>query len=633
MSNYPNFSKNQFLRAADFNTAALVTLSDSHDTNAQFHLPGLINPALATYTFTGMTVTAVLPAPFCIEFGSGALVFAHGTATNSDTQTYGTSFTSLVPVTTPIVAYLLASVVTIQQNPITIVGPPQGHPSFNPNFVQYTAYTSNVESLVLTASTTPANNVTTFEMGRTTLLAGQTAITTFDVSHVVRASSLLAPTGVVAGTYFPPTVTVGVDGRVTQIAQTLIGSSNLTTTGVAAGTYFPPSLKIGTDGRVISAVSTLIGTGNLTTTGVAAGSYTSPTLSIGADGRIITAVSAAYVHQGGGVGQLTNQVYIGWSTTGLKCTIDATDEGHFAFLEGAAFTGAVSVRTTLSVSGTSTLGNVVASGNVSVAGTIGSSTGISTLGSIAASANITTASQFSTNLGMISSGNISCGITVNPNPVADSADGILITPSGAINSFSPGSSWSTGTGTLHVFYTNGFIFVGSITTNGTLTFYNTASDRRLKENLTPLRGALDRMKLATPMRGNMISDQAKTQIDMFIADNLALAVPEAVTGKKDEMVTHTNVILAANGGVVATDVTQAAWEAGKLVVTDGPAPIYAHNSTWQASITMPVYQQADLSKTAPLHWAATLELEARVEAQDAVIATLQKQMAALMKTA
>ena len=37
------------------------------------------------------------------------------------------------------------------------------------------------------------------------------------------------------------------------------------------------------------------------------------------------------VHQGGGTGQLSNTIYIGWSGSDLLCTVDATDMGAFAF--------------------------------------------------------------------------------------------------------------------------------------------------------------------------------------------------------------------------------------------------------------------------------------------------------------
>lgn len=49
----------------------------------------------------------------------------------------------------------------------------------------------------------------------------------------------------------------------------------------------------------------------------------------------VSAGSLGYtpVHQGGGTGQGTNSIYIGYATSGgtLKCTVDATDLGSFAF--------------------------------------------------------------------------------------------------------------------------------------------------------------------------------------------------------------------------------------------------------------------------------------------------------------
>lgn len=220
MSTSPNFSQKQFLQASVFNTAMASILSASHDTNARFHSVGLVNPADATYSIASLVVTADLPSPFAIEFGSGALSYAHGTVTNADTQTYAVNFAPFVPASGSSTVYMLASAVTIQQVPYTVIGPPIGHPSYSPTFVPYVAYTTNVESIAVTASTTPPDNVTTFELGRTTLVAGQTTITTFSTANIVLASSLLAPTGVTAGAYSTPTITVGADGRIQAIATT-----------------------------------------------------------------------------------------------------------------------------------------------------------------------------------------------------------------------------------------------------------------------------------------------------------------------------------------------------------------------------------------------------------------------------
>lgn len=76
--------------------------------------------------------------------------------------------------------------------------------------------------------------------------------------------------------------------------------------------------------------------------------------------------------------------------------------------------------------------------------------------------------------------------------------------------------------------------VGSISTNGTTTAYNTSSDYRLKENIVPLIGALPRLLQAQARRYNFKSDTSLT-LDGFIAHELASVVPEAVHGSKDEV--------------------------------------------------------------------------------------------------
>jgi len=122
------------------------------------------------------------------------------------------------------------------------------------------------------------------------------------------------------------------------------------------------------------------------------------------------------------------------------------------------------------------------------------------------------------------------------------------------------------TGTLGIFY-RGTTAVGSISTNGSTTAYNTSSDYRLKENVVELTGATTRLKQLDPKRFNFIADDTTT-VDGFLAHEVQSVVPEAITGIHNE------------------------------VDADGN----------------PVYQGIDQSKLVPLLVATIKELEARITA-------------------
>jgi hypothetical protein len=117
--------------------------------------------------------------------------------------------------------------------------------------------------------------------------------------------------------------------------------------------------------------------------------------------------------------------------------------------------------------------------------------------------------------------------------------------------------------------------VGSISVTGTSTAYNTSSDYRLKENFTPVTGALTRCNSLPVWRFNFIGDD-KT-FDGFKAHEAQLVVPEAVTGHKDEVDENGN----------------------------------------------PVYQGIDQSKLVPLLFAAVQELSAQVTSLTARVAALE----------
>jgi hypothetical protein len=83
--------------------------------------------------------------------------------------------------------------------------------------------------------------------------------------------------------------------------------------------------------------------------------------------------------------------------------------------------------------------------------------------------------------------------------------------------------------------------VGNISVTSSATSYNTSSDYRLKENVVPMEGALDRVAQLKPSRFNFIADSDKT-VDGFLAHEVAEVIPEAITGEKDAVDEEGNAI-------------------------------------------------------------------------------------------
>ena len=73
--------------------------------------------------------------------------------------------------------------------------------------------------------------------------------------------------------------------------------------------------------------------------------------------------------------------------------------------------------------------------------------------------------------------------------------------------------------------------IGSIVVNSGSVAYNTTSDYRLKENIAPMTGALDKVSALRPCTYTWKATGEHTQ--GFIAHELAEVVPDAVSGQKD----------------------------------------------------------------------------------------------------
>jgi hypothetical protein len=171
----------------------------------------------------------------------------------------------------------------------------------------------------------------------------------------------------------------------------------------------------------------------------------------------------------------------------------------------------------------------------------------------------------------------------------------------------------------HISFVNPNGVVGSISTNGTATAYNTSSDYRLKENVVPLSGAIDRLQQIPVHRFNFIADP-ETTVDGFIAHEAQAIVPECVTGTKDET-QLVSAVIAEDGSLLAQGVTESEWESGKVEDDEGNSRFPA-DSQWVDEYEVPVYQGIDQSKLVPLLTAALQEAIAE-------IASLRDRVAAL----
>ena len=157
----------------------------------------------------------------------------------------------------------------------------------------------------------------------------------------------------------------------------------------------------------------------------------------------------------------------------------------------------------------------------------------------------------------------------------------------------------TGTGFQMRFgnVTNGV--VGSITTTTSATSYNTSSDYRLKEDMQPMTGAIERVNALNPVNFAWKSDGSR--VDGFLAHEAQAVVPEAVHGTKDAMRDE------------EYEVTPAVLDEDGNVVTEAVI----------GTRSVPDYQGIDQSKLVPLLTAALQEAITKIETLETKVAALE----------
>jgi hypothetical protein len=276
------------------------------------------------------------------------------------------------------------------------------------------------------------------------------------------------------------------------------------------------------------------------------------------------------------------------STSGLGVTGTLSTTGAASLGSTLGVTGAATLGSTLSVTGSVTAASVASSGAVS--GTTLAASGAATLsstlavtGAITATGGLTAAAPVLTAAGTVSAPSHSFSTDTNTGLYSGGADVLKFTTGGtermSIDAAGTVSVVGSGGGQLVLTETatstiqaQKFVMAavqkGNIDISTTGVTYNTASDYRLKENITPLTEAVDRLEQLRPKRFQFISDPSHQTMEGFIAHEVAEVVPAAVSGEKDG--TYSN--------------------------------------------GQPMYQSIDASRLVPLLVAAVQELALRVEA-------------------
>ena len=185
------------------------------------------------------------------------------------------------------------------------------------------------------------------------------------------------------------------------------------------------------------------------------------------------------------------------------------------------------------------------------------------------------------------------------------------------------------------FYADG-VYKGGISVSTSATAYNTSSDYRLKENITPVQGAADIVKAMQPVTYTFKSDGSWH--DGFLAHELQELHPRAVVGEKDAMqdeeyeVTPTvyeDIIIPAVEAVA--EVPAVYDDEGVLVSEMVPAVEAEAERTEQQLVSeavmgtrsVPDYQGVDYSKLTPILTAALQEALNKIDALEARLTALE----------
>jgi hypothetical protein len=171
----------------------------------------------------------------------------------------------------------------------------------------------------------------------------------------------------------------------------------------------------------------------------------------------------------------------------------------------------------------------------------------------------------------------------------------------------------------HISFENVNGQVGKINTAGTQTFYVTSSDYRLKTDIQPMQGSIDRVKALNPCNFEWVNDGGR--VDGFIAHEVQDVVPEAIVGEKDAMRDQDYVESEATGDIY-TPAIEATYETIQVELTPAVEAVY-ETVTVEISPAVDATYDDDGNELTPAIEAVTEEQEQLVT--PAVDATYEEQ--------
>ncbi len=382
----PNFSRYEFIDQDVLNASFLGPYNNFLIQNAAFISPGGVNWSYLTAVPTLLVVTVTAPAPFGVQFNSGVFSQAHGITDGVDTNVYSLNFASFVPGSGSATVYAVASAAQVNESPLQVVGPPPGHPDYDPTFTPTTDYTITYDTLNIYVTSTAPNNTSVIELFRTILTAGQTSIApgNIDYSHQVTAYVTAPVTSVFGRTQAVVASAADYASYYGQLAvnNTWTATNTFALTSGAAGNS--PNLVLqGWTGS--AAINNYIYTDSNGVFHLRNSTNAADIFTVDQSGN--TRAYATFFANS----NITGAGTLGISgITSLGSSLNLTGAGIFA--------------STLGVSGATTLGNTL---NLTGAGTFASTLGVSGATTLGNTLNLTGAGTFASTLGV--SGNVTIG--------------------------------------------------------------------------------------------------------------------------------------------------------------------------------------------------------------------------------